>query len=123
MSVDLKPAGATETGAPVLALSGISKRFGGVLALDNVDFTATTHSIHAVLGENGAGKSTLIKVIGRAVRPDHAGRQRDAVPDPARGHPAWHRLRLPGAVADPRPVGRRQHLHHRRATALRPDRP
>jgi ribose transport system ATP-binding protein len=55
---------------PLLALSRISKRFGGVLALDNVDFAASTHSIHAILGENGAGKSTLIKVIGGAIRPD-----------------------------------------------------
>ena len=59
-----------EASTPLLALSGVSKRFGGVLALDAVDFAASTHSIHAILGENGAGKSTLIKVIGGAIRPD-----------------------------------------------------
>jgi ribose transport system ATP-binding protein len=55
---------------PFLRLSGVSKRYGGVVALDGVDFACGEGSIHAVLGENGAGKSTLIKVIAGAVRPD-----------------------------------------------------
>jgi len=53
-----------------LALSGISKRYGGVHALENVDFRSARGSIHAVLGENGAGKSTLIKIIAGVVQPD-----------------------------------------------------
>ncbi|MBV8398064.1 MAG: ATP-binding cassette domain-containing protein [Acetobacteraceae bacterium] len=48
---------------PFLSLSAISKRYGGVQALANVDFSCRRGSIHAVLGENGAGKSTLIKII------------------------------------------------------------
>ncbi len=53
-----------------LALSGISKRYAGVRALEGVDFACERGSIHAVLGENGAGKSTLIKIIAGVVQPD-----------------------------------------------------
>jgi ribose transport system ATP-binding protein len=55
---------------PFLALSGISKRYGGVRALEGVDFACAQGSIHAVLGENGAGKSTLIKIASGVVQPD-----------------------------------------------------
>ncbi|HEX2528926.1 MAG TPA: sugar ABC transporter ATP-binding protein [Geminicoccus sp.] len=55
---------------PFLSLSGVSKRYGGVRALENVDFACRQGSIHAVLGENGAGKSTLIKIIAGVVQPD-----------------------------------------------------
>jgi ribose transport system ATP-binding protein len=53
-----------------LVLSGVSKRYGGVRALENVDFSCSRGKIHAVLGENGAGKSTLIKIVAGVVRPD-----------------------------------------------------
>ncbi len=56
-------------------LSGISKRYAGVQALENVDFACERGKIHAVLGENGAGKSTLIKIVAGVVQPD-AGRMR-----------------------------------------------
>ena len=58
------------TGGQFLVLSGISKRYGGVRALENVDFACGRGKIHAVLGENGAGKSTLIKIIAGVVAPD-----------------------------------------------------
>ncbi|MEM6666581.1 MAG: sugar ABC transporter ATP-binding protein, partial [Pseudomonadota bacterium] len=53
-----------------VALTGITKRYGGVTALDNVDFSCALGSVHAVLGENGAGKSTLIKIMSGVVQPD-----------------------------------------------------
>ena len=62
--------GAGATRPPLLGLRGVSKRYGGVRALEDVDFAARAGSIHAVLGENGAGKSTLIKIIAGVVQPD-----------------------------------------------------
>lgn len=55
---------------PHFQLQGITKRYGGVTALDSIDFSCELGSIHAVLGENGAGKSTLIKIMSGVVSPD-----------------------------------------------------
>jgi ribose transport system ATP-binding protein len=49
--------------APLLALSGISKAFGGAVALREIDFSLGAGEIHGLVGENGAGKSTLMKII------------------------------------------------------------
>lgn len=53
-----------------LELSGIVKRFPGVLANDRVSFSVKPGQIHALLGENGAGKSTLVKMIYGIMQPD-----------------------------------------------------
>ncbi|MEU0174799.1 sugar ABC transporter ATP-binding protein [Streptomyces massasporeus] len=53
-----------------LRISGLTKSFGGVRALDGVDLTVPAGQVHALLGHNGAGKSTLIKCLGGAYPPD-----------------------------------------------------
>ncbi len=58
--------------APLLEITGLSKGFPGVKALDSVDLKVQTGEIHALMGENGAGKSTLIKVL-TGVFPRDAG--------------------------------------------------
>ena len=70
-----------------LTLAGISKRYGGVRALEGVDFACERGKIHAVLGENGAGKSTLIKIIAGVVQPD-AGSMRLAGVDVSHATPS-----------------------------------
>src|SRR6266436_9394402 len=54
----------------ILKINGISKRFPGVQALQDVAFEVQQESIHAVMGENGAGKSTLMQIIAGVHQPD-----------------------------------------------------
>jgi branched-chain amino acid transport system ATP-binding protein len=54
---------------PLLEVSGLVKRFGGLVAINNVDFELQPGTITGVIGPNGAGKSTLIGLIGGAISP------------------------------------------------------
>ena len=54
----------------LFVMQGVSKRYGGVRALQGANLTVEAGRIHAVLGENGAGKSTLIKIMAGVVVPD-----------------------------------------------------
>ena len=58
------------TDETLLKVTGLSKSFPGVRALDRVDFDVRAGEIHALVGENGAGKSTLVKTLGGGVVPD-----------------------------------------------------
>src|SRR5580692_7511587 len=60
----------TTSGAPFLEMRGISKRFPGVVALDNVSLRIGSGEVVAICGENGAGKSTLMKILGGVHQPD-----------------------------------------------------
>ncbi len=54
----------------MLEVKGLTKRFGGIAALDGVDFRAAPGRVHALLGENGAGKSTLLKCLSGVHAPE-----------------------------------------------------
>ncbi|WP_262488739.1 sugar ABC transporter ATP-binding protein [Grimontia hollisae] len=54
----------------LLSLSGITKRFPGVTALDDISFTINAGEVHALVGENGAGKSTMMKILSGIYQPE-----------------------------------------------------
>ena len=102
------PSGASAT--PALALSGASKRFGAVTALEDISLDVRHGEVLALLGDNGAGKSTLIKCISGVHRLDGGEIEIDGDPvslhTPADARAARHRDRLPGpgAVRQPAPA-------------------
>ena len=56
--------------ANAVVMTGIAKSFGGVAALEHVDFSVRKGEIHALLGGNGAGKSTVLKMLSGVHKPD-----------------------------------------------------
>ena len=99
---------------PLLSIRGLTKIFGGLVAVDNVSFEVARGEVVGLLGDNGAGKSTLIKCISR--RP-YAGGRRDPVRrrpggvcKPHGRTPSRDRDHLPGPRARQQSRRRRQHL-------------
>ena len=108
---------------------GVSKRFSGVQALDDVSVSFPAGSVTALMGENGAGKSTLLRIIGGDHQPDGGALELDGVgvrsPRPARRTPAGVRViaQEPEILPDvnggrerlPGPLPRRGRMLDRRA--------
>ena len=115
----------TTNAAPILEMTGITKSFPGVKALEDVDFRLLPGEVHALLGENGAGKSTLLKVLTGVLQIDAGtielkGRA-GALREPARGAARGDQRRLPGGQPLPEPLGGGEHLHRPRAAPARAD--
>lgn len=72
---------------PVVAARAVTKRYGGITALDGVTVELLAGRVHAIVGENGAGKSTLTGILGGVIRPDSGTVEIDGRPielaDPA----------------------------------------
>lgn len=66
----MEPGGVTALSNTLLEMKGITKRFPGVIALNNVNLKINSGEVLAIVGENGAGKSTLIKIMSGAYQQD-----------------------------------------------------
>jgi ribose transport system ATP-binding protein len=73
-------AASPESARVVLQATGIRKAFGGVVALDGVDFVLRAGEIHGLVGQNGAGKSTLVKILNGVHQPDDGRIELDGRP-------------------------------------------
>jgi ABC-2 type transport system ATP-binding protein len=76
----------------LLALDGVSKRFGGITAVDQVSFQVDRGQVVGFLGPNGAGKSTTMRMITQFIEPDTGSIQLDGIPLDDAGREAKRRL-------------------------------
>jgi simple sugar transport system ATP-binding protein len=74
------PIGAEDGAPPTLRARHVSKRFGGVVALDDVSIDVAAGQITGLVGDNGAGKSTLIRIISAVLTPDSGTIELDGAP-------------------------------------------
>ena len=106
---------------PILELHSVSKHFGAIHALNEVDLTLESGEIVGLMGDNGAGKSTLVKVIAGNFPPSPGEIRIDGragpFPQAGRGAPERHRGRLPGSRALQQSVRRRQRVSRARDQA------
>ena len=65
---------------PIIELKGVSRRFGSVIALQDISFAALAGEVHCLLGDNGAGKSTLIKTLSGVHQPSEGVMEIDGKP-------------------------------------------
>lgn len=113
----------TLTSTPMLAIRGVRKTFGGVVALDGVDLDVNAGEIVALVGDNGAGKSTLVKIIAGVHRPTdgHVELEGQTVdfhdPSDARNH-GIEVVYQDLALADQQPVYRNMFLGRELVTGL-----
>ena len=70
----------TAQSPPTLVVRGLTKRFGGVMAIADVDLEVRRGEVVAIAGENGAGKSTLVNILGGMSKPDSGEISLDGTP-------------------------------------------
>jgi len=76
----------------LLKVAGLSMRFGGLLAVDGVDFTVAANEVFAIIGPNGAGKTTVFNCVSGFYKPSAGQILLDG--DPINGLPSFHVARL-----------------------------
>src|SRR5262245_13426962 len=90
---------------PLLAASGIRKRFGALVVLDDVDFTLGSDEAVGIVGPNGAGKTTLLNVLAGSLRPNAGSIRFDGADVTTLGAARRCRLGIARAHQVPRPFG------------------
>src|SRR2546421_12312979 len=91
--------------APLLAASGIRKRFGALVVLDDVDFAVGADEAVGIVGPNGAGKTTLLNVLAGSLLPNSGSGRFEGADVTAIGAARRCRLGIARAHQVPRPFG------------------